>query len=781
MKRTVQDLEAEIARLKAENEALQIKATNYELTRSEAILWEMACQLPLGLAYHDPATDVLVINYYIENLIGYENSKVNSSAAWFRLLHTEAEHQDTARYQEALTLGASAPLLFSITTALEDVKMVELSIVKIGSRAVWIVTDKTEEVKSQKAQVEAEALYQTLVHSLPDGLVVTQKASITYANPALARMLGYDSPQELIGMFGYDIIHSDYQAEIRMRVRALDAGFPVALNNIKLVRKDGTPLDVQVLGIRHKIQGVLGSITVVRDMSGQIAIQKRLEAGTEIFTTFMKQIPALAWIKDTEGRYIYGNHTWQDYLQKPLDELLHKTDFELATPERAELIARQEQEVLVTGTPVQYLLTLPNLKNSRRILDVIKFPIPVGEGTSFLGGLAVDVTERHQLEEQFLQAQKMESIGRLAGGVAHDFNNLLTAIIGYGDMLKESLPQSDKRQYSIEQILKAANRASDMTRKLLTFARRQIIEARPLDINELLHNLFPILRRLIGEDVEIHYTAHQQYGMVKADPGQLEQVFMNLIVNARDALPQGGSIYIDTRIEALSPDFSQSVPDLPPGEYICISVRDTGVGMPPETLSHLFEPYFTTKDIGKGTGLGLATCHGIMKQFGGHISVYSEIGMGTTFTLLLPIMNEPVQESVPVEQPAPPPTGKERILLVEDEELIRNMARQTLERQGYVVVTATNGQEAVEQYAERIGDFDLVLTDVVMPHLSGKQMVDQFLAQGKPLRVLFMSGYTESAIVHHGVLENSIALLNKPFTPATLVHRVRAVLDAVEK
>ncbi len=386
-----------------------------------------------------------------------------------------------------------------------------------------------------------------------------------------------------------------------------------------------------------------------------------------------------------------------------------------------------------------------------------------------------DVTERKRLEAQLQQAQKMEAVGRLAGGIAHDFNNMLTAVKAYSEFLLADLDQADARRTDVQEIAKAADRAASLTRQLLAFSRKQVLQPQPLDLNDVVERMEKMLRRLIGEDVQIVTRLESDLRLVEADPSQIEQVIMNLAVNARDAMPDGGAITIETRnetLERVEPDWA-----IAPGAYVALVITDTGIGMDAQIRAQIFEPFFTTKPIGEGTGLGLSTVYGIIKQSGGHVSVFSEPGRGSTFKVYLPHID--TAESNPMLGPAMSrmPRGSETIVLVDDDEGVRAVARRILQRAGYTVLSAPDGIEAIRLIGESGGDVHLLVTDVVMPELGGRDLVTHVRDTYPELRVLFVSGYTEEGIRRHGVLDTESAFLEKPFTAERLAQKVREVLD----
>jgi two-component system, cell cycle sensor histidine kinase and response regulator CckA len=394
-------------------------------------------------------------------------------------------------------------------------------------------------------------------------------------------------------------------------------------------------------------------------------------------------------------------------------------------------------------------------------------------------GLAVlmDVTDRRRLEEQLRQAQKMEAVGMLAGGVAHDFNNLLTIITGYGQLISGNLPDDDPNRHSAEQIVKAGERAAALTRQLLAFSRRQVLQPKVLDLNMLVKALSTMLQRLIGEDIDLRLVLDAELGRVNADPGQLEQVLMNLVINARDAMPQGGTLTMETANVNLDEEYAKSHLASKAGPRVMLAVSDTGYGMDESTRARLFEPFFTTKTPGKGTGLGLATVFGIIKQSGGGLDVTSEPGRGTTVRVYLPSINQPVVTEAEVVHNASSP-GTETILLVEDDEMVRTLVRETLEREGYKLLEAAEPLEARKIADDYKGSIQLLITDVVMPKISGSALAKQIVGQRPETKVLYMSGYTDTTIIKNGLEQQNSAFLQKPFTPHALTQKVRDVLES---
>ena len=404
--------------------------------------------------------------------------------------------------------------------------------------------------------------------------------------------------------------------------------------------------------------------------------------------------------------------------------------------------------------------------------------VPGGDGRpDFFEGVMQDVTEQRALESQLRQSQRLEAVGRLAGGVAHDFNNILTAIIGYSELLLDELAASHPLRPSVQEIRAGADRAASLTRQLLAFSRKQVLRAKVLDLNTAVRDLVKMLQRLIGEDVKLELALHAAPAMVQADPGQVEQVLLNLAVNARDAMPDGGRLTLETACRVLDETYARAHADVVPGEYVMLAVSDTGTGMDAETQARIFEPFFTTKELGKGTGLGLSTVYGIVKQSGGSIAVYSEPGRGTTFKIYLPRVDAPA----PVETAASAPPargGHETVLLAEDDAAVREVAGEALSQRGYRVLRAPDGQTALELAAAHAGEIAILVTDLVMPGMSGRELAEALTALRPGLQVLYISGYTDDAVVRHGILAEGLAYLQKPFSAEALAAKVRQVVDA---
>jgi len=509
------------------------------------------------------------------------------------------------------------------------------------------------------------------------------------------------------------------------------------------------------------------------------AAEAALRANEQRFRALVEHSWDAVALFGPDGAILYGSPATTRILGYDLAEFVGRNALDLIHPEDRDGVASRLTEVMANSRGrVIVAARVRHKDGSWRYLEGVLTNLLDDPSVGAIVNNYRDATERRSLEQQVIQAQKMEAVGRLAGGVAHDFNNILTAIGGYTDLLLADLPPDDPRRQDVDEIHRAADRAAALTQQLLAFSRRQVLQPKVIDLNALVSNVENLLRRLIGEDVLLATTLAGDVGRVRADPGQVEQVIVNLAVNARDAMPAGGRLTIETRNVELDAAYAAEHQTVVPGPYAVIAVSDSGTGMSAETQSHMFEPFYTTKEVGKGTGLGLATVYGIVKQSGGSIWVYSELGHGTTVKVYLPRVDEPAEPLAP-STPADAESlrGTETILLVEDEPAVRAVARQILTRQGYAVLEAADGQTALAMVDAGGPRVDLVLTDVVMPGMSGRSLADRLASRYPGLRVLYMSGYTDDAIVRHGMLEPGLAYLQKPFRPDALARKVREVLN----
>jgi PAS domain S-box-containing protein len=522
--------------------------------------------------------------------------------------------------------------------------------------------------------------------------------------------------------------------------------------------------------------GLAATLKETVDLLGDV--QQKLEKGEQLLSAiFEGSLDGMA-LTDEKYRLVELNPAAAALFGLPKESLLGRLGSEFAV---SGFDAAQTRHKLERAGQLVSEFTLQRPDGERRVIEFsVRANILPGLNFSVMR----DVTERRLLEEQLRQAQKMEAIGNLAGGVAHDFNNILSVILGYTEMLVDDLKPQDPIRADIEEVARAGQRAAELTKQLLAFSRKQILQPQTLNLNYIVANIETMLRRILGEHVEFTFLRERSLWAVHADKGQVEQVLMNLVFNARDAMPDGGHLTIETANVELDQAYAERHVEVSPGPYVMLAITDTGVGMEKPVAARLFEPFFTTKQEGRGTGLGLATVFGIVRQSGGTVWVYSEPGKGTTFKVYLPrraLSAEGTQPVLPVVPAARALEGYETVLLVEDEDQVRALARTILRRNGYNVLEARNGGEAFllcEQYTATI---HVLLTDVVMPMMSGRQLAERLCSMRPEMKVLYMSGYTDHSVVHHGVLDAGIAFLQKPLTPSDLLSKVRHVLETEKK
>jgi two-component system cell cycle sensor histidine kinase/response regulator CckA len=509
-------------------------------------------------------------------------------------------------------------------------------------------------------------------------------------------------------------------------------------------------------------------------------MRHQLMAREHLFRLISENAADMIAVVDGNGKRIYNSPAYQRILGYSQEELASTAALEQVHPDdrgRVEEAAKEARSGGV-GRSIEYRMRHKN--GSWRLMESTANTVRDAQGNvQTLIIVNRDITERRHLEEQFRQSQKMEAVGRLSGGVAHDFNNLLGVIIGYAEFLQERIDTANPLRGSVEEILNAGKRAASLTRQLLAFSRQQVLDPKVLDLKAVVSDMEKLLRRLIGEDIELTTSLDPELGKVKADQGQLEQVVMNLAVNARDAMPQGGKLTIRVENTVLDQDYVRRYPyPVQPGPYVLLMVTDTGVGMDAETKARAFEPFFTTKEKGKGTGLGLSTVYGVVKQSGGYIDVESALGQGTTFKIFLPRVHEPARvERQHAEAPAKA-MGNEVILIAEDETALRTLTATTLELSGYKVLQAKDGLEALEVSRKHAGHIDLLLTDIVMPGMGGRALAEELGRERTDIRIVYMSGYTGQAVGSQGPVEPGNFYLHKPFTRQALTQKIREALDS---
>jgi two-component system cell cycle sensor histidine kinase/response regulator CckA len=711
------------------------------------------------------------------------------------LLATPEVHEDLSRRGEADLIGAPSLDWIGVPLKAHDrtigvlVAQTYTQGIRFGEREKDIlqfvstqVAMAIERKRAEEAVRTSEGRLKALLDSALDACVTMDETGrLTSWSAAAEAVFGWPASEAIGRSLADTIIPQQHrEAHARGLARFLETGEgPILRQRIEItaLHRDGRefPVELTVTPIRLGDHWLFGAF--VRDLTEEKHAEEALRRSEASFRGLVEHAAYGIYRATADGKFLMVNPALLTMLGFPsANDLLNidvGRDVYGDPGACTRILARCEQ----FGSAIEEVAW------RRRDGSVITVrlngrPVRAPDGAIECFEFIVDdVTEQRALEERLRQTQKMEAVGRLAGGIAHDFNNLLTAILGSVDFLRRALGPEHPEHAETEEIQKAAVRAADLTRQLLAFSRQQVLAPKVLDLDALVTNLEKMLRRLIGEDVELRFAAKAPCAAVLADPGQLEQVIVNLVVNARDAMPRGGKLTIETATVDLDAAYAWEHGTVEPGRYVMLAVSDTGVGIDRAAQARLFEPFFTTKEFGKGTGLGLATVYGIVKQSGGYIWVYSEPGQGATFKVYLPRV-EPAGE--PAAVPHPPARalgGTETILLAEDEAAVRNLARRVLEKHGYKLLLAATGRDGVRLAQEHASAIDLLVTDVVMPEMGGRELAQVLTTRQPGLKVLYLSGYTDDAIVHHGVLDAGVAFLQKPFKPDDLVRKIRAVLD----
>jgi len=640
--------------------------------------------------------------------------------------------------------------------------------------------DITERIENEKALRDSEERFKALHNASFGGIAIHDKGVILECNRGLEELTGY-SRDELIGINGLLLIAEQSRDTVMKNIMS---GYEEPYDVIG-IRKNGENFIVRIEAKNIPYKGKTVRVTEFRDITEQKKSEEALRESEEKLKAVFNAANVGFSITDEQGKYVMYNNWWLNYLGYEADELKQKTNLDITHPDDIET-SRNYFLKVIAGELSNYRIEKKFIKKDGSTVwgDLAVSPVKDREGrVQLMVGIVNDITdrkyseeEREKLQAQLNQSQKMESVGRLAGGVAHDFNNMLGAIFGYTELsLRKIAPDHPVYTY-LQDIKKAAERSANLTRQLLAFARKQTVAPKILDLNETVEGMLKMLRQIIGEDISLEWLPSANPVMIKMDPAQVDQLLVNLCVNARDAITDTGKVTIETDKTVFTEADKIKDESILPGDYVVLVISDNGIGMDRETLDHLFEPFFTTKETGRGTGLGLATVYGIVKQNNGFINVYSEPGLGTTFRIYLP---QHYAAAVSKEQEPgtkEPDQGHQTLLLVEDEAMLLNINSEILEQLGYTVLTAASPAEALRIAGQHSGHIDLLITDVIMPEMNGRDLADKISVLHPGIRLLFMSGYTASVIAHHGVLEDGVHFLQKPFSLNDLAEKVKETL-----
>jgi PAS domain S-box-containing protein len=722
---------------------------------------------------------IVDVNDTLLRLIGYTRDELLSGVVWSSLTPPEWANVDARAIEQLRTSGVAG--LREKELVRKDGRRVPVlagsAMLGPGStECISFFLDLAERKDAERALHEAERRSQRIVESATVGMwMIDAQGRTTFVNRRMAEILGATVAEAMSTPLSEFIVPEE-RAVIDERLAQRQAGMAGSYEQ-RFRRRDGA---IRLLWIEasplRDAQGAYDGVTgIVSDITDRRETEDALRASEARYRLMFDKSPLSKWLYDVETlRFLDVNDAIVRELGYPRDELLSLTLKDIRPPEVFSSDVEQARPGdLIHGSGMGRLVK----KNGEIIqVEITRHSLTIGGRPCSLA-VARDVTDRLRLEEQLRQAQKMEAVGRLAGGVAHDFNNVLSVILSYCDLLLDDIKPDEPMRGDIEEMRRAGERASGLTRQLLMFSRRQVIAPKVLDLNEVLTNMDKLLQRIVGADVDLVSLPARALGRIRADPSSLEQVIMNLVVNARDAMPRGGKITMETANVVLDEAYAEAHLGVKPGPHVMLAVTDTGTGIDKATFPRIFEPFFTTKEPGKGTGLGLATVFGVVQQSGGSVWVYSEPGEGTTFKVYLPRVDDAVDVAREPDARIAR-SGSETILLVEDDDQVRVVARGILRRGGYNVIDAHNPGEALLSAEEYRGTIHLLLSDVVMPQMSGPALAKRLGAARPEMKVLCMSGYTDDSIVRHGVLDARIAFVQKPITPDALMAKVREVLDA---
>jgi len=741
-----------------------------------------------GVVYHSADGAIIDCNVAAERILGLSRDqilgRVSSDPGW-RALKESGEDYRADDHPAMITLRTGQPahgVMGVRNSALGSVRWIRIHAspeYAAGRGTPPCVLATFEDITAQREAAAvlraSEAQHRALFEGAPVGIFKTRSSGeVLSVNPAMARILGFDDPARCIGHYR-DLGQELYVSASRREefVAALLAEGSVDDFEYEAHTRDGRRIWL-TMSARIAERFADGTFTI-EGFTRDITRRKQAE---HQFQVFMEHTPWIAFMRAHDGTFLWANRRLTEFLGDPVGRADDFLPLDADSDELRKEMRAQDRRVVEEGATVTALEMCLPLRAGARYMDVFKFPVPVESGERVLGAVCVDVTERvtrqrqvREMERQVYQSRRMETVGRLAGGVAHDFNNLLTVINSYAAFVAEGLEPDDPLREDVDQIAAAGARATVLTRQLLAFSRRQVLEPRVVNLNEVLSDLAHLLQRLLGEDVELRMALAEELGVVSADPAQLDQVVMHLAVNAREAMPRGGVLEIAT-----SNVMHGFAPAAAPRPAVLISVSDTGRGISPDVLDQVFEPFFTTQPRHQAAGLGLATVYGVVKQSGGDITVESEVDKGTCFSVFLPCVEEvdPGASLIPV--PRSKTGASETLLVVEDEPGVRELTRRILDSAGYEVLTAANGAEGLAVFELQGARIDLVVTDVVMPQMGGREMVDRLHEARPGLPAIYMSGYTGDAILHHGVLAEGTHFIAKPFATAALLDKVRSVL-----
>ena len=791
-------VDARTTELRAANERLQDELVEIELVEEtlrekEEYIRRLVEESPVAMLVTAGVEQrVAFMNRKFGEIFGYTADEVPDLAHWWPLAYPDEQYRDAVRARWASRVatlpkgsGEIEPLEELVTDRNGRQRIIEFRMSSIGDHNIVTFTDLTD----RYGAAENERLLSAIVQSSDDAIIAKDLAGVILAwNSGAERTYGY-SAAEAIGRNISLLQSPDIPDELPVIMGKIMAGESLDHYVTERLTKDGQRIFVSlsISPLRDRTGAIVGAATIARDITEMRRAQVELANQTQLLEAFFENSMTCNVILDRAFNFIRVNSAYARSDNRRVEDFPGRNHFELYPSDAKALF----EEVVAAKQPLEVearSFAYPDdPARSQTYWDWSLVPTlnEAGEVDKLIFILR-DVTEhikskseREHLQAQLFQAQKMEAVGQLAGGVAHDFNNILTAIIGFSTLMEMKMAPDDPQRTSVNQILAAADRAAELTRSLLAFSRKQIINPQPADLNQIVQQTGRFLQRIIGEDIELRMTFNEEHLPVNVDSVQIEQVLMNLATNARDVMPGGGLLSIGTELVEIGDTFIRAHGFGIPGEYALITVTDTGSGMDEEVRKRIFEPFFTTKEVGRGTGLGLSIVYGIIKQHNGFINVYSEPGQGTTFTIYLRL-HRAESELKPAVVRAVPMEGTETILVADDDPMLRNIAEEVFRSYGYTVITAEDGQDAVEKFSRNRERIALVVLDVIMPKMNGKDAYEQIRKLSPGCKAIFMSGYTDDIIHKRGLLDVGLAFVSKPLRPEKLLQKAREVLDMAQ-
>ena len=762
-----------------------------------------------GLLIMEEDTTVVMVNRQFEVYTGYSKQEVENEMSWTQLIHPDdlefmLEQHYLRRKDPNAAYKAYEFRLINRYGRYINIYL-NIDIIPGTSRSLASLIDISDLKEAERELHKSRHELAQILEGTPVATFVIDKDHyITHWNNACATLTGIPASEKEGGKDAWRGFYKHPRPVMANLVvdEALDQEIATYYGNRYIkssifyetyavedffphLGQEGKWLYFTASSLRDEQGNMIGAIETLLDVTERKKAEEELRESEGRLRVIFDSIPDIVLLKDIEGRYTHCNFAMEKLFGMSQNNIIGRTEGELFLDTDAKEIQEADEKVRENGEIIRdtYKRTVAG---EEIIFDTIKAPVKDDQGEVIsICAISRDVTEQMRLrqekkriEEQYQQSQKIQAIGRLAGGVAHDLNNLLTPMLNYSEMLLKESDLEGKRKKQVEHIYSASLRAKDLVSQLLAFGRKQALEIKNLNINQVIRNLDNLMRKTIREDIEIHLNLSSLTSNVRADEGQMEQVLINMAVNAQDAMPEGGDIIIETAETYLDNDYTLKYHEVSPGYYIRLTVSDTGEGMDEDIRTKVFDPFFTTKGQAKGTGLGLATVYGIVKQHEGHVTVYSEPGQGTTFNIYLPISQDEEKNTEPVSQAREYSQGSEVVMVVEDNEMVRELTETILVEQGYTVFSAKSGGESLEKLQGLTEKLDLLLTDVVMPDMNGKELFEQVSEYFPGIKVLYMSGYTEEAIVNQGVLDRGVYYIQKPFTIATMTNKIREVLDS---